>query len=110
MDSPPQVQSVGKALSVFRELRFPDRGPASVPGNYKYYPAEYELIRQVPSMECVWRISKIYRDYFYFSTDPATRAAISLAHEAKLAFIAGLKDRKKASKDDLIFFFGKDEE
>ena len=95
---------------MFRELRFPDRGPKSVPGNYKYFPAEYELFRQVPSMECVWRISKIYRDYFYFSTDPATRAAISLAHEAKLAFIAGLKDRKKASKDDLIFFYGKDGE
>jgi len=27
-----------------------------------------------------------------------------------LPFIAGLKDRKKASKDDLIFFYGKDGE
>jgi hypothetical protein len=99
--SPNPQQLVGRAISITRSIRPPQDPPLSISGLYKYFPAEYECYRLVPTMVCKWKVSKIYRDLFYFDMDSAHRAGVGIASNVGLPFILGLKNNKTASKSDL---------
>jgi hypothetical protein len=97
----PQRQIVGRAVSVNRQLRPKSDNPKSVPGIWRYFPAEFECVRIVPTMVCKFSLVKIHRDLFYLCDHSAQRAALGIAKELNLPFILGLKDNKRATKSDL---------
>ena len=98
---PEQRQLVGRAISTSRSIRPPNDQPKSIGGRWKYFPAEYECIRLVPTMVCKWYLVKVYRDLFYFDSDSVHRAGVGIASNVGLPFILGLKNNKLASKSDL---------